>query len=96
MRAPEILKENTTPDQETPQSWSPEKIKDAIEKAGHSQRSIAERHGMTAQAIWQTIHGFTAGRLARQAVAESIGLPVTEIWPDALRPLRVRRLRSAS
>jgi|GEM_PF-6974416 len=90
------MKQNTAATQETPQAWSPEKIKDAIEKAGLSQRAIAESHGMTPQAIWQAVNGTTTGRLSRRAIAESLGLQVAEIWPDALQPLRERRLRNAS
>ena len=93
---PDNMKENTTPALEAPQPWSPEKIKEAIEKAGLSQRAIAERHSMTPQAIWQAVNGTTTGRLSRQAVAESLGIQVAEIWPDALKPLRERRLRNAS
>lgn len=96
MQTPGDMKENTTQPSEPLQPWGSEKIKAAIEEAGLSQRGIAEAHGMTPQAIWQTVHSVTTGRLARQAIAASLGRDVTEIWPDALRPLRERRLRKAS
>jgi len=96
MPTPRAMKENTTTHNPAPVAWTAEQIKSAIEQAGLSQRLIAERHGLTPQAIGQTIQGATAGRLARMAIAESLGLQVTEIWPDALLPLRERRLRSAS
>lgn len=88
-------KENITI-QPASEGWSPEQIVAAIKAAKLSNRAIAARHGMTPQAIGQTIHGVTQGRLARRAIAESLGLQVTDIWPDALLPLRERRLRKAS
>lgn len=89
-------KENTTLHNDKSGGWTSEQIVAAIKAARLSNRAIAELHGMTPQAIGQTIHGVTRGRLARRAIAESLGLQVTDIWPDALLPLRERRLRNAS
>ena len=90
------MKENTTSSGEDPAAWTTDQIRKAIKDAGLSQRAIAERCGMTPQAIGQTVQGVTQGRLARRAIAECLGLQATDIWPDADLPLRERRLRTAS
>ena len=65
-------------------------------EAGVTPKSIGASSGLTPQAISLAVHGHRRGRLARLAIAEALGKDVTEIWPDALLPMRERRLLTAS
>ena len=77
--------------------WSPRMIRYQLRMKGILPKDIAQAHGWSAQLVTATIRGARQGRKPRQAVADALGIPVTEIWPDALLPLRERkRLRSAS
>lgn len=59
-------------------------------------RLIAERHGIHHSAVRLTVRGLRQGLAVRQAIAQELGVDVIQIWPDALLPLRERRLRMAS
>lgn len=65
--------------------------------AGLDSASIAKGSGLSQQAISYAVRGIRQGLRARQAIADALNISVTEIWPDALLPLKERRLlRDAS
>ena len=90
------MKQNTSPHAAPSVGWTTAQIKMVMFELGETPKSIAARHGLTPQAISLAVHGRRNGRLARVAIAQSLGRDVTEIWPDALLPMRERRLRLAS
>ena len=65
-------------------------IKSLIVLHGVRQRDIAEELDVSAAIVSQVIHGSRQGivrngekiGLVKQAIAEKIGKPVSELWPD--------------
>jgi len=90
------MKQNTSTHGNRRPAWTTLEIKIAMLKAGVTPKSIGADSGLTPQAISHAVHQARSGQRARLAVAQALGVDVTEIWPDALLPLRERRLRRAS
>ena len=90
------MKQNTSTHGKRRAPWTTLEIKIAMLKAGVTPKSIGAASGLTPQAISHAVHQTRSGRRARVAVAQALGVEVTKIWPDALLPLRERRLRKAS
>lgn len=76
--------------------WSVRKLRAQLRVHGTSAWRIAKIHGLSAQGVSQTVRGERQGLRTRQIIAQELGVEVTVIWPDALLPLRERRLRRAS
>jgi lambda repressor-like predicted transcriptional regulator len=89
------MKQNTSL-QPASAAWTTLQIKEAMLKAGVTPTSIAADSGLTPQAISLAVHDRRRGRRARLAIAKALGKDVTEIWPDALLPMRQRRHLLAS
>jgi lambda repressor-like predicted transcriptional regulator len=89
------MKQNTSPQAVLPVAWTTLQIRAAMVELGATPKSIGARSGLTPQAISLAIHGNRKGKKARLAIALALGRQVTEIWPDALLPMRERRLRRA-
>jgi lambda repressor-like predicted transcriptional regulator len=79
----------------------PADIKAAIEKAGSSQRDIADECDVSPSAVAHVIHGRGTSTKVAQAVARITGLAVSALWPgkyDSVAspaPALVTRRRSA-
>lgn len=58
-----------------------QKIKIELIKKGIPAAEVARRMGVSRQAIYQTIDGIIKSRRLRKAIAEAIGVEVTELWP---------------
>ena len=89
------MKQNTS-HQPKSTAWTTLQIKQAMLKAGVTPTSISAESGLAPQAISLAVHDRRRGRLARTAIAKALGKDVTEIWPDALLPMRERRHLLAS
>lgn len=76
--------------------WSVRKLKAQMRSRGVTARQVADRHAISHQGVRLTIRGLREGLVTRQAIAQELGVDVTQIWPDALLPVRERRLRKAS
>lgn len=76
--------------------WSTRKLKAELRRHRVTARMIADRRGLTEQGVRLTIRGLRTGLTVRQAIAQELGVDVTQIWPDALLSLRQRRLLRAS
>ena len=86
------MKQNTPPTKQKSIGWNPRQIRVAMLMAGVDSASIGKASGMSHAAISYTWRGLRQGLRARQAIADALHIPVTEIWPDALLPVRERRL----
>lgn len=62
----------------------PQDIMYKIKCAGSSQTKIAEKVGVTQTAVWNVINGKSKSKAIEQAIAEVIGVPVSEIWPESV------------
>ena len=85
--------------QNTPakKAWSPRQIRAQLILRAMLPKDVGANVGLSQQAITATIRGDREGVKPRQAIADALGVPVTDIWPDALLPFRERRrLRCAS
>ena len=51
--------------------------------AGTNGNKIAKALGVSRQVVYQVINGDISSPRIRLAIAEAIGKPVSEIWPDA-------------
>ena len=60
----------------------PLEIKIEILKSGINQNQIAKKAGVTPTLVSQVIYGIRPARHVRQAIAEAIGKPVEELWPE--------------
>ena len=49
---------------------------------GEPIRVFAEKRGYTPQAIYDVLKGRTKTPKLRQAIAEAVGRPVNELWPE--------------
>ena len=58
-------------------------IKALLAKKGITVTSIANNLGVSQPTVSLTIKGTTVSSRIRAAIAEAIGKPVSEIWPDA-------------
>lgn len=76
----------------TKQVWSKARIKCALEERGMTISGLAELHGddpRNYRAVWsRTV------RSAERAIAEFLGVPVAELFPDRY-PIRKSRILSA-
>jgi lambda repressor-like predicted transcriptional regulator len=90
------MKQKSVPRIPRKSGWSPNQIKAALILADIEPSEIAKTSGMSHQAILAAVRGDRCGSRSRQAIANALGILVTTIWPDALLPMRERRLRKAS
>lgn len=86
---------NPDPAQESG-GWSVRKLKAQMRVHRVTAKLIAERHGLHHSTVRLTVRGLRQGLAVRQAIAQELGVAVTQIWPDALLSPRQRRLRRAS
>jgi len=61
---------------------TPNYIRAELIKRGIKSTDLATDQKVTPQFISNVIHGHKANLRIRQAIAEAIGRPVHEIWPD--------------
>jgi lambda repressor-like predicted transcriptional regulator len=61
---------------------TPVEIKIELLRAGINQNQIAKKVGCVPTLVSQVVHGIRPVRRVRQAIAETIGKPVEEIWPE--------------
>lgn len=45
-------------------------------------KQFAESIGTTRQCIWLVVHGHVRSKKYRSAIADFVGKPVSEIWPE--------------
>lgn len=71
----------TTTDRKKPtQDWHPADIVAALRKAGWSTRRLAIHHGYCPSMISKAIQ--RPSRRGEQLIADAIGVPPEEIWPE--------------
>jgi lambda repressor-like predicted transcriptional regulator len=58
------------------------KIRSELVKRDISNASIAQKLNVSRQSVTQIIYGQAKSSRIRQAIAQAIGRPVHEIWPD--------------
>jgi len=90
------MKQNTPPLKQKSTGWNPRQIRVAMVMAGLDTASIAKAAGMSQPAISYAVRGLRQGLRARQAIADALKVSITTIWPDALLPVKERRLLRAS
>ena len=56
-------------------------IKHALEKAGFTQKKIADQCGVTPTQVKRVINGSVSGSV-RRAIAKAINKDIKEIWPE--------------
>jgi predicted transcriptional regulator len=61
---------------------TPQEIRARLIMKKVKQRQIAKRLGVTDGAVHQVIYGLETSRRIRQAIAEAIDLPESEVWPQ--------------
>jgi len=66
----------------------PKEIQRALQNAGIKQNDLADRLEVDQAMISQIITGYRHTRYIQEAIAEIVGKPVEEIWPEE----RVRNL----
>jgi len=64
-----------------PKNMEPIDIKHALEKAGYTQKKIADQCGVTPTQVKRVINGSVSDPV-RRAIAKAIGKDVKEIWPE--------------
>ncbi|MGV0961836.1 MAG: helix-turn-helix domain-containing protein [Limnohabitans sp.] len=57
-----------------------------IKQSGHTVTQIAKYIGIKQPTVTQVIYGIRATPKVRKAIADAIGKPVSEIWPDNKTP----------
>jgi lambda repressor-like predicted transcriptional regulator len=62
---------------------SPNEIKSSLVLSGCTQVSIARALNVSPASVNDVITGKTVSARIREAIAEAIGRPVEEIWPEA-------------
>ncbi len=80
------MKQNTPPRNENAQAWSPCEIRAELMRKGLNGTDVAGENA-TPQAVNLTINGRRKSLRMRCLIAKAVGVPVTEIWPDA-RPTK--------
>jgi len=61
---------------------TPIEIKIELLKAGVRQNQIAKKFGFTTSLVNQVVQGIRPARHVREAIAEAIGKPIEELWPE--------------
>jgi lambda repressor-like predicted transcriptional regulator len=89
------MKQNT-PLHNGKSGWDPRQIKARMVLLGVTAAQVAQANGFSSQGVRLTIRGERRGLPIRKAIAQALGEDVQTIWPDALLPLRERRLHRAS
>lgn len=69
----------------------PEEIKAAMRMKGVTPAMLCDELGVAASSVSQTISGHIKSARIQSRIAEIIGKPVTEIWPNQVK---LRRSRS--
>ena len=67
-----------------------EEIKAALRMKGVTQARLADRLGVARATVSMVISGASRSGRIQQAVADVLGLPQNEIWPDRVRIRRTR------
>jgi DNA-binding XRE family transcriptional regulator len=66
------------------------KLRIAMWQKGITGAEVGRRIGVHRVTVHQTIRGKAKGLRVRIALAEAVGLPITDIWPDETRHLSNR------
>jgi len=61
---------------------TPVEIKIELLRAGINQSQIAKKLSVTPTLVNQVIWGIRPAKYVREAIAEAIGKPIEEIWPE--------------
>ncbi|MCF8112796.1 MAG: helix-turn-helix domain-containing protein [Desulfotignum sp.] len=70
---------------------TPLEIKQAIERAGYSQASLARDLDVTPQLVSQVVKGIGVSHRVRCHVSKAIGIPVDKIWEIKQEPVKTGR-----
>jgi Ner family transcriptional regulator len=65
---------------------TPYRLKQKLKKHGISQFDIARQLGLTRQAVNHVVLGRRKSQRVRKAIAEALGLQISDIWPDKKTP----------
>lgn len=68
----------------------PEQIKAAMRMAGTTPAMLCDELGVAASSVSQTISGHIKSQRIQGRIAQIIGKPVTEIWPNQVTLRRSR------
>ncbi len=61
---------------------TPTEIKIELLKAGINQNQIAKKLGVVPTLVSQVVHGVRPVKRVRQAIADAVGKPIEELWPE--------------
>jgi len=64
---------------------TPTEIKICLMQKGVTQADIARRRNVTRSMVWTCIVGRSRSMHILKEIADAIGKPISEIWPDAFK-----------
>ena len=61
---------------------TPQEIRIEILRANTTMAKIARAAKVSRGFVWQVVHGVRRTRRIREAIAQAVGKPIQELWPE--------------